>query len=592
MVFGFSEYSLRLFPVLCACASVLLMRHVTRRLFTGAPALLALAIFAVSYYPVRHAAELKPYATDLLASLVLTALAVEWLLESRPRWLWLFAAAAPIAVAVSYPAVFVAAGILAALAIPVWRRRDRRSALAWTAGAWLAGGAFASSFYLVAASHYQARSAAGMPMAGGFPPSGDPLGALRWLVQAHVGRTFAYPIGGEDGGSLLTFAAFAAGAIVLFRAGRRRLLAVLLTPFALGLVAAVLQRYPYGGSGRVSQYLVPAICLLTGAGAARLASLTRRPAIRRRVQLGVVACLVLFGVLLAAWPMVRPYRDRPDMAGRDFARWFWDVKSRDAELVCAWEDLRLELARPPARWVPGGAGYRIHQQIYSRRLRRGEAPDLTNITPRHPLRVVFQGSAVSRHRKALEEWLLEMQTRYELADREQFRLGGFEQQHGRGEWLELYTFVPHRSGAPAALWGDSTPPALGACAARGAWSRSFQPPAGTADVADCRSITGWAHDPDSALPTLVEVYKAGISAPVGAVCADLLRPELAAPGKLYGFHLWTPDVLKTGREEAFQVVAWDLGIHGNLLAPRQPLFRSQQTLTCRTDAASGAGARP
>ncbi len=590
VVFGFSEYSLRLVPVVCACASVLLMRHVTRRLFAGTPAIFSLALFAVSYYPVRHGAELKPYATDLLASLVLTALAVEWLRQpDRPRWLWLLAAAGPLAISVSYTAALVAAGVLTALAIPVWRRRAWPNVLAWTACTLLAGAAFALSYYLAGADQYQLRTVAQLPMDGGFPPPGDPLGVLGWLVAAHTGRTFGYPIGGQGGGSLLTFAAFVAGAAVLFRTRRRSLLAILLCPFAFGLAAAMLQRYPYGGSGRVSQYLVPAICLLAGLGTARLTA-AKSSAVRRRGRQGVLVFLVLFGVLLAAWSMIRPYRDRPDMVGRDFARWFWDVKSRDAELVCAWEDLRLELARPPAQWAPGGAGYRVNQHIYSRRLRRGEAPDLARVSRQHPLRVVFLGSAVSRHRRALRDWTYEMQTRYELAGREQYRLGGFEQQHGRAEWIELYTFVPHRVPDPL----------LDACASRATsrhgdagvtWSQSSQPPAGAADFADCRSITGWAHDPDTALPTLVEVYKAGISDPIGTVCADLLRPELTPPGKLHGFHLWTPEELKTGRAEAFQVLAWDLGTGGSLVAPRQPLFRSQQSLNCPAIAGSAPAPR-
>ncbi len=37
-------------------------------------ALLAVGVFAASYYPVRHGTEVKPYATDLLASILLTAL--------------------------------------------------------------------------------------------------------------------------------------------------------------------------------------------------------------------------------------------------------------------------------------------------------------------------------------------------------------------------------------------------------------------------------------------------------------------------------------------------------------------------------------
>ncbi len=570
-VLGFSEYSLRLVPVLAAVASVFLMRHLCRRLFDGMPAAFALALFAVSYYPIRHGAEMKPYATDLLASLVLTALAVEWLETARTRWLWLLAVAGPVAIAVSYTAVFAAAGILAALLIPVWRRPGRRDTLAWTVAALLAAAAFALSYVLVAARHYELRAAAGLPMAGGFPP-GDPLGALGWFVQAHTGRTFGYPIGGDVGGSLLTFATFLAGAVVLFRAGRRRLLAVLLAPFAVGMAAAILGRYPYGGSGRVSQYLAPAICLLAGLGTARLSSLAGDPTIRRRAQLGLLAALVAFGVLLGTWSMVRPYRDRGDLAGRDFARWLWKVKSRDAELVSAWEDLELAFARPPEQWAPGGAAYRINQRIYSSRDRLGEAPDLGRVSHRRPLRVIFLGSALRERRGALQEWSREMQQRYRLAGREWHRLGYLEQ-HGREDWIELYTFVPRMPPHPGPLPQGARGPESGA------WGPSMEPPVGSVDHANCHAIIGWARDPDTDLPTRVEIYTSGTPEPVAVAPADRPRANLP-PGQLHSFFLLTPDALKTGRAETFEVLAWDLGVDGNFIAPRQPLAGSAQTLTC------------
>ena len=70
---GFSEWSLRLFPLVCAIASVVLFRHVAGRVVRGVPLLLAVAIFAVAYHPIRHAADVKPYASDLLAALALLA---------------------------------------------------------------------------------------------------------------------------------------------------------------------------------------------------------------------------------------------------------------------------------------------------------------------------------------------------------------------------------------------------------------------------------------------------------------------------------------------------------------------------------------
>ncbi len=76
---GFSEWSLRLFPLACAVASVVLFRQVAKCVVRGVPLLLAVAIFAVSYHPIRHAADAKPYASDLLAALALLWAAVGWL---------------------------------------------------------------------------------------------------------------------------------------------------------------------------------------------------------------------------------------------------------------------------------------------------------------------------------------------------------------------------------------------------------------------------------------------------------------------------------------------------------------------------------
>src|SRR5262249_39230200 len=88
---GFSESTLRLFPLLCGLASMVLFWRLARTAFPGEPrsVLLAVGIFAVSVHPIRHAAEAKPYASDLLVALLLLAPAAEWLREPcRARWLW------------------------------------------------------------------------------------------------------------------------------------------------------------------------------------------------------------------------------------------------------------------------------------------------------------------------------------------------------------------------------------------------------------------------------------------------------------------------------------------------------------------------
>ena len=198
---GFSEWSLRLFPLACGVGSVFLFRHAAGRVLRGVPLLLATAIFAVSYYPIRHAADVKPYASDLLAALVLLALALEWLrTPGRPAWLWALAAAGPVAVALSHPAIFVAGGIGLALAPAVWRtgRRGARAALAAFGLATV--GAFGALFALCTGAQARATlPAMRAEWAASFPPLDSPLALVRWLVATHTGNLFAYPCGARGG---------------------------------------------------------------------------------------------------------------------------------------------------------------------------------------------------------------------------------------------------------------------------------------------------------------------------------------------------------------------------------------------------------
>ena len=126
---GYSEMVLRLIPAVCGMLSVLVFYHVSGRLLHGQARLLAVAVFAVSFYPIRHGAEIKPYASDLLAALVLLALAIEWLRDrDASRWWWLMTGAAPFLVALSYPVVFVAGGVSLALARPVFQTQQAAGA--------------------------------------------------------------------------------------------------------------------------------------------------------------------------------------------------------------------------------------------------------------------------------------------------------------------------------------------------------------------------------------------------------------------------------------------------------------------------------
>jgi hypothetical protein len=383
--FGFSEYSLRLFPFACGLASMVLFRHVARRLLGGLPMLLAVGVFAVAPHPIRHCADVKPYATDLLVALGLLALAVDWLREpGHSRRLWWLAIASPLAMGLSHPAAFVAMGIGLALAIPAWRTGRWSIRLGAAAALVAPVASFLALFVLVTGSQCDGSGLQGMRGYWGdsFPPLGEPLRLVRWLILTHTGSMFAYPDGGQRGESTATAILCIVAIVTLWRRGCRPPLTLLLAPFGLTLVAASLRRYPYGGEARIAQHLAPMICLLTGLGASVVVLTLPRPRDRSRGLALALIGLGLLGMGSVARDFATPYRSDFELHAREFARWFWIEKGRDSELACARADYGVI---EPRSLHFATALYVCYREICRPRLHEG-GPRLGAVTGDHPLR--------------------------------------------------------------------------------------------------------------------------------------------------------------------------------------------------------------
>ena len=243
---GFSEYSLRLFSLVCGLASLAVFRHLAGRLLQGAALVLAVGVFAVSYPCIRYSAEAKPYGSDVLVSLVLLTLAVEWLRAPERRgFLWTMAALMPLVVGLSYPAVFVAGAVSVTVAFRIGRSRDFRAWMAWAAYSLMLVGSFAAYYLLCTANQSGAAlDATRLWWQNGFPPLASPGKLLAWLWSAHAGDMLSHPFGGRNSGSTLTLLVCLVAVAVLVRRRRYTLAMLCLGPFALNFVAAALQRYP------------------------------------------------------------------------------------------------------------------------------------------------------------------------------------------------------------------------------------------------------------------------------------------------------------------------------------------------------------
>lgn len=297
---GAADWMVRLAPFLASNGALFLFWDLARRTVSPTAAAIALGLLSVSVWPVSMAATVKPYAGDLFWSLTLLVLATRW--RERPNsllWLVALIIATPIALASSYPAVFVAAGASVYLLPTAWK--SRRSAQVLFAAFNLAMiGTFLTTYLFVGRAQIDpAAGTTGSFMLWywrhGFPPDSlwqTPL----WFLQANTGRMFAYPLGDSNGGSSFSTALFLVGVWTCRRREHRGLLVLCLAPFALNLLAAVLGKYPYGGCCRLSQHLAPAICLLIGVGSAQVMErLSARLAVRLGMMQWLTAVLILLG---------------------------------------------------------------------------------------------------------------------------------------------------------------------------------------------------------------------------------------------------------------------------------------------------------
>jgi Dolichyl-phosphate-mannose-protein mannosyltransferase len=315
LLFGTSEYALRLFPLLAGLVGLLLLWRFARITVGSLAACCTVGLFALARWPVSMSTCLKPYSYDLLFALLLILPAVYFLRapEDSRRWRWLcrLALLVPFALLFSYPAVFVAGGISVALVGALWRTGTKRETLWFIVYNALMLATFAGNYLIIGREQLDPQTnSVGTFMetywAHGFPPMGWRLPL--WLLEIHTGRMMAYPIGDGNFGSMATFLLFVVGIWALRR--QTALLALCLVPFALNLIAAALHKYPYGGCCRLSQHLAPAVCLLAGTG---LAWVCRRVAGSPRGAIGGVAicslAFALFGLGELLTDAIYPYRD-------------------------------------------------------------------------------------------------------------------------------------------------------------------------------------------------------------------------------------------------------------------------------------------
>jgi uncharacterized membrane protein len=283
---GPSEFALRLLPLFCGLLTVLVAARIAELYVSRSTVPLAVALVALNPSLIYYSSEVKQYASDALAALLLLWMFVRLAqsdLSARKIFAFGFMGAA--AVWFSHPAAFSLASAAIVFLVSTRTEKRRIIRLAFVLAMWAAS--FLLS-YFVSLRHLANDSALLDFWGQYFPPHGF-THTVGWLFDV-----FAASV--REPAGLAVFpgmAFFVVGVGALFRTNRELGWIVCGTCIAT-LLATFAHRYPLGG--RLLLFAAPIILLVVAEGVAEVCS--RCP--QGKLVLVVVACLVLFLPLLNA----------------------------------------------------------------------------------------------------------------------------------------------------------------------------------------------------------------------------------------------------------------------------------------------------
>ena len=272
-LFTANEFTLRLFPLLCAIAALLMFVPVARFFLNKNMVWLAVAIFALAPPLIYHSAEAKQYSTELLATVLVIYFFIKTL-AGKLKVVWL-ALAGAVLIWFSYPVVFILAGVGLFLFFKALKERNINLLVSCCLVILIWVVSFGINYFGFTHKHVESQwTLFWFDYYGFFMPSS--VKGLEWL-PTRLYRMLDYPLGlwwnffktGNDILQPLSTLAFVPAA--LFIAGfyfyvlkDRLLLLFFLSPVVLMLAASMLHLYPV--SERFWVFIAPLFILIIAKG--------------------------------------------------------------------------------------------------------------------------------------------------------------------------------------------------------------------------------------------------------------------------------------------------------------------------------------
>lgn len=277
-VFGTSEYALRSLSFGAGILAAFLVIPFLRRLFGRSEAVvLALALFVFSETLILYSATAKPYALDVLLTLILYIFALKVADDEGRLWIGIYAIIGAAAIWLSFAAVFILAGIGSTFVVRSALRHDWRvSGLHSLVGASWVGSFVALYFVSLRQVGHLQRS---FERAFEFTFSADE--ERPGLAQTLAGATRSnlgighLDVWNHDLGRAVAVLAIALAVVGLATLLREKpvVAALLATPALFTVLASALGKYPL--FARTLLFLVPATVAFIAYGVLRLATAAR-----------------------------------------------------------------------------------------------------------------------------------------------------------------------------------------------------------------------------------------------------------------------------------------------------------------------------
>ncbi len=302
ILFGYHEYALRLYPLLCGLGSLFLMRGILNKLQVMAQAAwYPLLLLATSAIFIRYSSEVKQYMPDVFIALALVWYALKWdIVQDRGKALiWKWVLAGSMAIWASMPAVFVLAGIGAYYGVEVLSSRTYKKMLplVFIDIVWLAE----FLFYYFSILQPQTEIPGLVSFHQGYFLDTTPANAHEWRANGQILLNIFWQFG-QIGkvATVLHIMLFAAGVFTLLRHKFSKS-ALLLLPIVAVLVASAINKYSL--IERLCLFFIPLILLVIAYGLQFIMA-----SLSSGMKYGLIGLLAVVGILNAAQMLKNPFR--------------------------------------------------------------------------------------------------------------------------------------------------------------------------------------------------------------------------------------------------------------------------------------------